>query len=525
MRERVVDSFRATLDQAGFEPIQTSELELVSQLERADTSFSPVFQPFEDDGSLVTLKPDGTLSVARAVASRLGVDDLPLNLRYDMKVFRRVRPGEARSRSIVQLGAEVIGRSGSEADADVVRYAVGVLSDLGVAGFTVALGSVKPLNALLSLPEVTPEFASAYLTEFHASDFVELDELVGAAGLPAAIAEALRRLPRLVGGIEVLDELEDVLEAAGCDNDTTADLRDVWSRLDIGNGSSRVTFDFSILDSFDYYTGIVFDIHMPGLPEPIGSGGRYDTLLGSFGLDAPAAGFALTLELLMEALEAEASTDAERPIRIAIPKGSLYPETVAFLAEAGLPVNGLDDPGRSLIIHAPGIDYVIVRPSDAPAFVAFGGADCGICGNDSLLEGDFDLMILSDLGFGTCRFIEAEPAWAAGRAEDNLSRVGFMKVATKYPRIAQRYYDAEGIQVEIVPLRGNIELGPIVGMTDRIVDITATGRTLRENDLVITGEVMPSTARFFANHSALRTDGRIRELAAKLGSLARNEDD
>ena len=188
-------------------------------------------------------------------------------------------------------------------------------------------------------------------------------------------------------------------------------------------------------------------------------------------------------------------------------------------------MNGLDDPGRSLIIHAPGIDYVIVRPSDAPAFVAFGGADCGICGNDSLLEGDFDLMILSDLGFGTCRFIEAEPAWAAGRAEDNLSRVGFMKVATKYPRIAQRYYDDEGIQVEIVPLRGNIELGPIVGMTDRIVDITASGRTLRENDLVITGEVMPSTARFFANHSALRTDGRIRELAAKLGSLARNEDD
>ena len=149
-----------------------------------------------------------------------------------------------------------------------------------------------------------------------------------------------------------------------------------------------------------------------------------------------------------------------------------------------------------------------------------GGADCGICGTDSLVEAGLDLLQLVDLGFGACRFVVAEPAWAKGRAEHNYSWRGTMRVATKYPRVTQQYYDRIGQQVDIVTLHGNIELGPILGMTDRIVDITATGTTLAENDLVIVDDVMECSARFFAGPAAYRCDRRIRDLAARLSEVA-----
>ena len=136
--------------------------------------------------------------------------------------------------------------------------------------------------------------------------------------------------------------------------------------------------------------------------------------------------------------------------------------------------------------------------------MACGGADCGICGRDSLIEAGLDVLQLADLGLGGCRFIEAEPAASvrAQRAERSYARTGVLRVATKYPRIARAWYERRGVNAEIVSLHGNIELGPIVGMADRIVDITATGTTLRENDLVVTGELMECTAQLFVNPGA-----------------------
>ena len=170
------------------------------------------------------------------------------------------------------------------------------------------------------------------------------------------------------------------------------------------------------------------------------------------------------------------------------------------------------------------MDYIIVRPSDAPVFVELGAADCGICGQDSLLESGADVVPLVDLRFGACRFIVAESADAAQRNEERYRSLGSIRVATKYPSIARSHFARTGKQVEIVQLHGNIELGPLTGLADCIVDITATGTTLRENNLVITDEVMSSTARFFANVCSLRTDERVRKLAQKLGEQVSGRD-
>lgn len=217
----------------------------------------------------------------------------------------------------------------------------------------------------------------------------------------------------------------------------------------------------------------------------------------------------------------ESATDvvAPRPLRIAVPKGALYEESIALLGAAGLDISGLDDPGRQLVIRNEGNEFFIVRPTDAPVFAAYGGVDCAICGKDSLVEADLDSIELVDLRFGGCRFVVAEPASAGGSAEDSYRRLGVLRVATKYPRITAAYYESIGVQVELVKLHGNIELAPLCGMADRIVDITATGTTLRENNLTVVADVMASTARFVGNPASVRTDARVRDLAAALSSL------
>ena len=245
-------------------------------------------------------------------------------------------------------------------------------------------------------------------------------------------------------------------------------------------------------------------------------------MIGAFGADRPAAGFAFSLEQAMAAASAEvdAAPAGARPLRIAVPKGSLNAEAIACLEEAGLDVTGLANPGRALVISNPGVDYIIVRPSDAPVFVALGAADCGICGKDSLLEVGAAVEELVDLRFGGCRFVVAESAGTSAAIEERYRKLGSIRIATKYPSITRAHFARTGTQVEIVYLHGNIELAPITGMAERIVDITATGTTLRENNLEIVEEVLASTARFFANGCALRTDERIVALARVLAENA-----
>ncbi|MDR3687238.1 MAG: ATP phosphoribosyltransferase [Coriobacteriia bacterium] len=210
---------------------------------------------------------------------------------------------------------------------------------------------------------------------------------------------------------------------------------------------------------------------------------------------------------------------APRPLRIAVPKGALFPDSVRLLTEAGLDTTGLAEPGRTLIIRNPDVEFIIARPTDVPVYIAYGGADCAIAGKDVLVEAALDSVELVDLHFGGCRFIVAEPEDAGSQVRERLQHLGVVRVATKYPNITQTYFDGIGVQVEIVKLHGNIELAPLIGLADQIVDITATGTTLRENRLKIVGEVLESTARFVGNPAAVRTDPRVLALADALAAL------
>jgi len=208
---------------------------------------------------------------------------------------------------------------------------------------------------------------------------------------------------------------------------------------------------------------------------------------------------------------------ADPPLRIAVPRGALFGETLDLLDAAGVDTSELRGDSRSLIFEASGMTLVTMRPSDVPTYVESGAADVGITGKDVLLEqADRVVYELLDLGFGRCRMVLAART-GADRLGEAQRRLGMMRIATKYPRIAAEYFESTGRQVELVEVKGSVELAPLVGLGDGIVDLVATGRTLEENELEVREEIVECTARFVANRVAHKLrSAEIDELTAKL---------
>ncbi|HUQ17728.1 MAG TPA: ATP phosphoribosyltransferase [Candidatus Saccharimonadales bacterium] len=209
-------------------------------------------------------------------------------------------------------------------------------------------------------------------------------------------------------------------------------------------------------------------------------------------------------------------------LRVALAQGALMPDTRAALAAAGLPTDVLDNGDRRLLVPAGGdATYVLSRPGDVPTYVAHGAADVGIVGKDVLLESDADVLELVDLRYGTCTFVVAAPQDLIDRSLDEYRHLGSLEVATKYPRVAAAHFQKRGIQVEIIKLGGSIELAPQVGLSDWIVDLVSTGRTLRENRLAVVEEIAVCTARLIANRVSYSRDReRIAALASRLETWA-----
>jgi len=200
-------------------------------------------------------------------------------------------------------------------------------------------------------------------------------------------------------------------------------------------------------------------------------------------------------------------------LRIAVPRGALFGETVDLLSGLGLETAELRVNDRKLLFEEIGV--ITMRPSDVPTYVEAGAADLGITGKDVLAEQEAaaagaapvtgggehgrEVYELLDLGYGRCTMVLATRAGEPDPAAEALRRLGVMRVATKYPRIARRHLEERGRQAEIVEVKGSVELAPLTGLVEAIVDLTATGTTLRENDLVVREEMLVCTARLIAN--------------------------
>lgn len=202
-------------------------------------------------------------------------------------------------------------------------------------------------------------------------------------------------------------------------------------------------------------------------------------------------------------------------LTIALPKGALYEETARRLRAAGVQVPA--NPGRRLTVPSDDgkADLLLLRPTDVPAYVEFGAADCGIVGKDVLWETDRSVSEVADLGFGACRLVVA--ARRADAYHEGARYPTFLRVATKFKRSAQIYFAERDLPCEIIALHGSVELSPLVGLSDVIVDLVATGKTLREHDMVVVDEIGASTARLVVNPVRFRAKyAALRDMIERL---------
>lgn len=186
-------------------------------------------------------------------------------------------------------------------------------------------------------------------------------------------------------------------------------------------------------------------------------------------------------------------------LRFALPKGRLFGETLELLLKKGI----IDEPfeeGRRLSVRVGNYEFLLVKPSDVTVYVENGVADLGVVGKDILLEKKPDLYVLFDLGIGFCRIV------VAGKEEsrEKYLKSSYIKVATKYPRISQEFFAKKGVRCKVIPLSGSVELAPVIGLSDFIVDLVQTGRTLKENNLTVIEEIAPSTAMLVCNRASYR---------------------
>jgi ATP phosphoribosyltransferase regulatory subunit len=301
MRElrAMTDRIRAVFEGAGYGEVYTPALEYESTYERAGmTAVRPSYRVFDEHGNVLVLRPDMTVPIARLAASRYAQVEPPLRLCYLAHAYRGVRPQRGQSRELLQAGLELLGSPAPEGTAEVLGVLGAALDAAGLRTWSIGLGDCSLYPTLLESVGIPAEARERMLAELEAGDFVGLDQELGSLGLAEEEAALLRRVPRMRGGPEVLDDLEGPLHGA------VAGMRQVHGLLE-PELASRVIFDFGLVRSIGYYTGAVFRVYDPAFGVPLGSGGRYDELLSRFGRPLPAVGFALNVERLHIALAGE----------------------------------------------------------------------------------------------------------------------------------------------------------------------------------------------------------------------------
>ena len=515
-KERASFALRALYEAAGCRKYHMGRFEEYGlyQENRSFLSSEQVITFTDLDGRLLALKPDVTLSIAKTAQPAPGET---LRYYYHENVYRPSAESHT-FKEISQMGLEMLGAVGEAQVQQAVCLAARSLDALG-ADWVLEVSHMGYLFGLFDALGVPDAACAKLLEKLREKNAHELRAAAGAAGLADAAADILCSVLSLCGSYA--DTLAKA--AALCRNDAmraaVAELEALAVPLEKAGGVIRL--DMTLAGEMEYYNGLVFQGYLKALPRPLLKGGRYDLLMQKFTPGAGAIGFAIYLDEL-DRLSAplppvqKNSTDRVM-LNVALPKGRLGDKVYHLLAGIGYGCPEDYNATRKLVVENPeaGIRYFLVKPSDVAIYVEHGAADVGIVGKDILTEASADVYELLDTGLGKCRMCVAAPA----DYQDDPSRP--VRVATKFVSIAKSYYASMGRDIDIIKLNGSIELAPILGLSDVIVDIVETGTTLRENGLKVVTEFMPISARFIANKASYQfkhaeMDTMLEKLRAEL---------
>jgi ATP phosphoribosyltransferase regulatory subunit len=300
MRElrALTDRIRAVFEAAGYGEVYTPALEYDVDLPSWGGTPRPAYRLFDEHGDVLVLRSDMTIPIARLAATRYRSVDPPLRFSYFAHAYRGVRPQRGQSREFLQAGVELVGAPAPSGTAEVLTVLCAALDAAGLSSYRVGVGDASLYPTLLEAVGVAPELHERIVSELASGDFVGVEREVRGLGLRGGDIELLLRVPQIRGGPDVLEDLTAPLDTA------VAGMRQVHELLS-PDVAERVIFDLGLMRSLGYYTGAVFQVYDPAHGVPIGSGGRYDELLASFGRAMPAVGFALNVERVHIALTGE----------------------------------------------------------------------------------------------------------------------------------------------------------------------------------------------------------------------------
>ncbi len=494
----------------GYRKVMTPSIEFFDVFESDKTGISPdeMFKLTDSEGRTTVLRPDNTMPIARMVANRLAGENLPVRLYYNQNVFVRARDLYGVPNEIAQSGVELIGDGSVGADVEVISMAAQSLMRCDLNSFKIEIGNAAFFSAILENMCIDDETRRSICKLIEGKNYAALGDLLDTLG-DTAETRVIRKLPRLFGGVEVLAQAKTLYH-----NDKACAaldyLKTVYDALCAAGLGDSVMLDLGLVNRSNYYTGVIFHGYAEGSGITVLTGGRYDRLLGEFGMDAPAIGFAVDVSALCQAMRE--TINVERPLRIALTKGRLEKSSVALFRTMGLDTKELENKGRRLILPVDKYEAVLSKAPDVITYVEHGVCDIGIVGKDTIVEHGSAFYEVIDLNIGKCRF-----ALACPKGTDFFSGYKRKTVATKYPKVARQFFESKGMDVSVIKIEGSVELAPLLGLADGIVDIVETGSTLKENGLEVVEEILPISARVIVNMASMKL--RKAEIEAFLNDL------
>ena len=510
--EKIILALRGLYSVKGYEPFRMSKFEeydLYAKNKQFLVSDS-VITFTDNDGKLMALKPDVTLSIIKN--GKFGADEIK-KVYYSENVYRPAN-GTDSFKEIMQTGLECFGAITLSEVTEVILLAaesLKLLSDKCVLD----ISDIGVINSIFEGLTLTGSAKKSLYRAISGKNAHEIMAICEENGVAKNDAEFLVGLLKIGGTIKCAKkDLTKLAEKFG-KTKLIGDLTAILETLSDGKFADIIRLDFSVTGDVNYYNGIVFKGFISGVPTAVLSGGQYDNLMRKMHKKSKAIGFAVYTDALDNADfsgdNAEGRGDGF--LNIALPKGRLGEKVYALFAKAGYECPSVLESSRKLIFEnaEKKVRFFWVKPSDVAIYVERGAADIGVAGKDNLLEYSPDVYELLDLKAGKCKMAVA----AKNGFVDNKAKT--LRVATKFPHIAKDFYRSAGREIDVIKLNGSIEIAPILGLSDVIVDIVETGETLKENNLVVIDTVVPISARLVANKSASKfKDKAIKTVTEKI---------
>ncbi len=509
--EKAVFSLRSLYSKYGYSLFKMSKFEEYDLYSRnKDFLQSDGIITFNDtNGKLLALKPDVTLSIINNSKDTVSGTK---KYYYNENVYRISESSHSYS-EIMQTGLECIGNITATEVCEVTELAIKSLETIN-SDFVLDISHVGLIDSLLD--------------DYGITDKATVIEAITVknAGLLKKVCddkqfEALKCLTKSYQtACDTIIAVEGIVlskKSLSC----LAELKEVCLHAEKIGYENKINIDFSLVNSTGYYSGVVFCGYINGITSRVLSGGRYDVLAQKMGADGGAIGFAVYLDAIEQPL-CETAPAGEKPtINVALPKGRLGEKVYGMFEAAGFPCPSIKETNRKLIFENEdlALRFFWVKPSDVAIYVERGAADIGVAGKDILLEYEPDVYELLDLNIGKCRMAVA----AKTDFCDDTSKT--LRVATKFSNIARNYYAKKCRDIDIIHLNGSIEIAPILGLSDVIVDIVETGKTLLENDLAPFETIVPISARLISNKASYNfKTARIEEIKKGLLNQVKYDD-